>query len=86
MCSYEVVTDRYTVCQASGGAQDLHSNNSIVPSQHLVKIYATGNSTDCGYEGCKTSSAHKHKAPNCGCMTVRSDDVRIRNQFRTYCP
>ncbi|KAJ6615438.1 hypothetical protein B0H10DRAFT_1879968 [Mycena sp. CBHHK59/15] len=68
MCSYEVVTDRYTVCQ------------------HLVKIYATGNSTDCGYEGCKTSSAHKHKAPNCGCMTYQSDDVRIRNQFRTYCP
>ncbi|KAJ7737884.1 hypothetical protein DFH07DRAFT_91182 [Mycena maculata] len=53
---------------------------------HLVVIYATGNTTDCGNERCKTSSAHTHKAPNCGCATYRRDDPRIRNQFRTYCP
>ncbi|KAJ7260912.1 hypothetical protein B0H12DRAFT_1106981 [Mycena haematopus] len=38
--------------------------------QHLEILYETGNTTDCGNERCKTSSAHKHRAPECGCASV----------------
>ncbi|KAJ7822452.1 hypothetical protein B0H13DRAFT_359479 [Mycena leptocephala] len=54
--------------------------------QHLEVLYETGNTTDCGNERCKTSSAHTHRAPNCGCAAYRTNSPRIRNQFRTYCP
>ncbi|KAJ7088556.1 hypothetical protein C8R43DRAFT_297448 [Mycena crocata] len=71
MCSQEVVTDRYTVCGVSGPETLGFPNPKCCSpsSQHLVVIYATGNTTDCGHDRCKTSAAHKHRAPNCGCAT-----------------
>ncbi|KAJ7619470.1 hypothetical protein FB45DRAFT_930874 [Roridomyces roridus] len=53
---------------------------------HLVVIYPTGNTTDCGNGRCKTSSAHTHTAPDCGCVAHHRYDPRIRNVFRTFCP
>ncbi|KAJ6476283.1 hypothetical protein C8R45DRAFT_834019, partial [Mycena sanguinolenta] len=54
--------------------------------QHLEILYETGNITDCGNERCKTSSAHKHTARECGCASYRTNNARIRNMFRTPCP
>jgi hypothetical protein len=40
--------------------------------QHYVRLYSTGNKTDCGSPDCFYSSAHKHKtARTCYCSRVR---------------
>ncbi|KAJ7041155.1 hypothetical protein C8F04DRAFT_170909 [Mycena alexandri] len=86
MCYVEVVADRYTVCQVIMARIPPAIRSDLTVLQHLEILYETGNVRDCGNEGCKASSAHKHRAPNCGCAAYRTNDPRIRNQFRTYCP
>ncbi|KZT25078.1 hypothetical protein NEOLEDRAFT_1066180, partial [Neolentinus lepideus HHB14362 ss-1] len=55
--------------------------------QHWVNIYYTGDKTDCGSETCKTSQSHKHKtARDCGCPTLKRDNQKRQNMFRTKCP
>ncbi|KAI0316558.1 hypothetical protein OF83DRAFT_237236 [Amylostereum chailletii] len=53
---------------------------------HYVRLYYTGNKTDCGSSTCALSTAHMHKtAKSCYCSRVSYDDRRVINLFQEPC-
>ncbi|KAF9476700.1 hypothetical protein BDN70DRAFT_155957 [Pholiota conissans] len=55
------------------------------PCAHFVKSYYSGERIDCQSPYCALSSAHMHKAPNCPCPKVLTDERRIQSMFHTKC-
>ncbi|KAL6306054.1 hypothetical protein BKA93DRAFT_730182, partial [Sparassis latifolia] len=53
--------------------------------QHYVKLYESGNKTDCGSPTCGLSSSHKHTARNCPCPKVRQEDRKVLNLIQDRC-
>ncbi|ETW83099.1 hypothetical protein HETIRDRAFT_163506 [Heterobasidion irregulare TC 32-1] len=54
--------------------------------QHYVRLYSTGNTTDCNSPHCAFSAAHMHKtARTCMCHRVMYDDRRVLNLFQEPC-
>ncbi|KJA22901.1 hypothetical protein HYPSUDRAFT_163863 [Hypholoma sublateritium FD-334 SS-4] len=55
------------------------------PCGHFVKSYYSGNRIDCRSQYCAASSAHIHKAANCGCTKNLTDERRIQSMFHQLC-
>ncbi|KAH9987329.1 hypothetical protein BJV74DRAFT_504057 [Russula compacta] len=54
--------------------------------QHYVRLYFTGNRTDCGSPDCLHSMAHKHKtARTCKCSRTIYEDRRVLNLIQEPC-
>ncbi|KAF8962774.1 hypothetical protein BDZ97DRAFT_1732784 [Flammula alnicola] len=52
---------------------------------HFIKSYYSGERLDCMSQYCGLSSAHIHKAPNCPCPKVTTDERRIQSMFHKPC-
>ncbi|KAI0280801.1 hypothetical protein BGY98DRAFT_293462 [Russula aff. rugulosa BPL654] len=53
---------------------------------HYVRLYSTGNRTDCGSPDCGYSVAHRHKtARTCKCNRTIHEDRRVLNLIQEPC-
>ncbi|KAI0753459.1 hypothetical protein C8Q80DRAFT_514399 [Daedaleopsis nitida] len=91
MCEIECFGNYHRGCEvrplpSSRSTRNLTGRSRARP-QHYVKLYESGNKTDCGSPGCALSAAHKHRPGQrtCTCSKMPRECRRVLSLIHERC-